>query len=48
MLTAFEEYPFANGCKVFEPMKALPGRRWTVPDGRPELPLMFGLVARKE
>jgi hypothetical protein len=29
-------------------MKALPGRRWTMPEGMPKLPLMYGLVAVKQ
>lgn len=46
-LERFEEYPWSNGCKVQEPMKRLPGNRWTVPDGTPELPLMYAIVARR-
>lgn len=48
----FDEHAHSNGWKGWEPMRALPddgesGRtRWTVPEGRPEIPLMFGLVAR--
>lgn len=41
----FVEYPYANGWRGFEGMRELPGRRWAVPEGRPELPLMYGLVA---
>ncbi|MEC9047806.1 MAG: hypothetical protein VYA51_07315 [Planctomycetota bacterium] len=40
------EYPYANGCELFDGMQALPGRRFTVPDGTPTMPLMFGRVAR--
>ena len=40
------EYPYANGCELFDGMQALPGRRFTMPDGTPAMPLMFGLVAR--
>ena len=28
-------------------MKELGGRRWTVPDGTPAIPLMYSVVARK-
>lgn len=41
------EYPYSNGCKVQEPMARLPGNRWTAPEGVPEVPLMYSLVARK-
>jgi SAM-dependent methyltransferase len=41
------EYPWTNGCKVQEPMKRLDGNRWTVPDGKPELPLMYSVVATR-
>ena len=40
------EYPYANGCQVFEGMTKLPGRRFAMPPGAPAMPLMFGLVAR--
>ena len=46
ILERFEEYPWSNGWQGWEGMRALPGDRWTVPEGRPEIPLMFGLVAR--
>ena len=46
-LEHFAEYPYSNGCKVQEPMTLLPGNRWTVPEGTPELPLMYSLVARR-
>jgi SAM-dependent methyltransferase len=39
------EYPYANGCRVFEGMSALPGRRYGMPEGVPAMPLMLGLVA---
>lgn len=43
----FHEYSYSNGWKPFTDMKPLPGRRWTSPDGKPSIPLMFGLVASK-
>jgi SAM-dependent methyltransferase len=39
------EYPYANGCRLFEGMEPLPGRRWGMPPGVPAMPLMLGLVA---
>ena len=46
-LRVVREYPHTNGCEVFEGMKPLEGRRYTVPDGAPAMPLMLGLVAQK-
>lgn len=40
------EYPYANGCELFEGMRPVPGRRYAMPEGAPSMPLMFGLVAR--
>jgi SAM-dependent methyltransferase len=42
----FREYPYSNGCKLFEGMQKLDGRRFGMPAGMPAMPLMFGLVAR--
>lgn len=39
------EYPYSNGCKVFEGMERLEGRRYGMPSGLPSMPLMLGLVA---
>jgi SAM-dependent methyltransferase len=46
-LSTLREFAYSNGCLLFDQMKELPGRRFTVPDGVPELPLMFGLAARR-
>ena len=46
IIERFEEYPWSNGWQGWEGMRPLPGDRWTVPEGRPEIPLMFGIVAR--
>jgi SAM-dependent methyltransferase len=46
-LTRIRDYPYANGCQVFNNMRTLPGRRFAMPEGAPDLPLMCGLVARK-
>jgi SAM-dependent methyltransferase len=43
----FREYEYTNGWKPFVEMKALPGRRWTMPEGKPSIPLMYGLTAEK-
>lgn len=41
------EYDYSNGFKPFHEMKALEGRRWTVPDGTPALPFMYSITAHK-
>ncbi len=46
-ITAFEEYPYENGCKQFKRMREMPGHRMYPPEDVPSLPLMFGLAARK-
>jgi SAM-dependent methyltransferase len=48
LVTAFEEYPYSNGLRVSEDMRAGPGRRWYPPEGMPSLPLMYGVVAKGE
>jgi hypothetical protein len=47
-LTALREWTYMNGWKAFDEMKELPGRRWTLPDGVPSLPLMYGLAGVNE
>lgn len=46
-IEAVREWPYANGFRPFQNMRELPGRRFTVPEGLPELPLMLGVVAVK-
>ncbi|ARV58237.1 SAM-dependent methyltransferase [Nostocales cyanobacterium HT-58-2] len=46
-LEVLQEYPYANGCKLFERMREASGRRMFPPDDVPNLPLMYGIVARK-
>ncbi len=46
-LTTVREYPFANGCRVNPSLIEREGRRFTTPDGTPDLPLMFGVVATR-
>lgn len=41
------EYPYSNGCKLFERMREAPERQWFPPEDVPNLPLMYGIVARK-
>lgn len=46
-LERLEEYRYTNGWKAFPGMIPLSGRRFAMPEGFPDLPLMFGLVASK-
>ncbi len=46
-LKILKEYPYANGCKLFERMREAPGGRIFPPEDMPSLPLMYGIVAQK-
>jgi SAM-dependent methyltransferase len=46
-LITLREYPYVNGFRYLPDFKELPGRRFTVPDGMPILPMMYGIVAQK-
>lgn len=46
-IEALREYPYANGCQIFRGMTPLPGRRYGMPEGYPEIPLMYAVVASK-
>lgn len=46
-LEHYQEYPYSNGFKPFPEMRELPGRRNAMPEGLPDLPLMFSLRAHK-
>ena len=41
------EYPYSNGTKLFEDLVEIEGHRFARPEGKPNLPLMWGVVARK-
>jgi SAM-dependent methyltransferase len=41
------EYPYANGCRVIRSLVEGEGRRFTTPEGVPDLPLMLGVVATR-
>lgn len=47
VITALREYPYSNGAKLFDRMRELPGKRMVPPEDVPNLPLMYGLAARK-
>lgn len=46
-LTQLEEYPFCNGAPLFEDMEEKDGR-WYPTSGRPQVPMMFGVVFEKK
>ncbi len=46
-ITALHEYPYVNGERPFDDLRAAPGRRMLPPEGVPALPLMYGLAADK-
>jgi SAM-dependent methyltransferase len=46
-LTTLREYPYANGFAPFTGMRHLGEHRWVLPEGTPNLPLMYALAARK-
>ncbi len=46
-LESLREWPYSNGYAPFRGMRALPGRRWAPPEGVPEMPLMYGVAARR-
>jgi hypothetical protein len=47
ILTAFKEYPYMNGAKIFDGMREIGNGRTVPPEHLPALPLMYGLAARK-
>lgn len=46
-LTDLREWPFSNGARMFRDMRSAPGRRFFPPKSAPQLPQLFGLVARR-
>ncbi|MCC6803234.1 MAG: class I SAM-dependent methyltransferase [Anaerolineae bacterium] len=46
-LATLREYPYSNGFKRFSDMRALPGGRFVMPEGMPQIPMMLGVVADK-
>ena len=44
----FREYLYSNGCKLFDDMVQVEGRRFVPSPGHPVIPQMFSLVARRD
>ncbi|HEY7768677.1 class I SAM-dependent methyltransferase [Longimicrobium sp.] len=47
-IETLREWTYSNGWSPFRGMRAEPGRRFRMPDGYPDLPLMYGVSARLE
>ncbi|PKN54581.1 MAG: class I SAM-dependent methyltransferase [Deltaproteobacteria bacterium HGW-Deltaproteobacteria-14] len=47
VIETLREYPYANGCNVHPALELGPDRRWRWPAGTANVPLMFGLSARR-
>jgi SAM-dependent methyltransferase len=47
-ILALKEYPYSNGERLFPRMRELPGRRMSLPEGVPAVPLMYGISAKKD
>jgi SAM-dependent methyltransferase len=45
-LTSLQEYPYSNVFKAFDTMQAI-GRRWYLPEGEPNIPMMYSITAQK-
>ncbi|MBF5043368.1 class I SAM-dependent methyltransferase [Aggregicoccus sp. 17bor-14] len=46
-LERFEEYPYANGCRLLPGMREVGPRRYALAEDVPALPLMYALSARR-
>ena len=46
-LETLREYPYCNGFRPMQDMVALPGKRFTVAEGKASVPCMFAVAARK-
>lgn len=46
-IESLTEYPYSNGYRPYPMMVEAPGRRWTWPEGKARVPLMFSVSARK-
>ena len=46
-LRTIREYPYSNGYTPFHGFRELPGKRFTTPDDRPRIPMMYAIEAEK-
>lgn len=47
-LEVLREYPYSNGWRMYDSLVRVDERRWGFEPGEPNVPLMFGLRARKQ
>jgi SAM-dependent methyltransferase len=47
IIKTFKEYPYSNGANLLPDMKRAQKNRYLPPEGLPEMPLMFGLLAER-
>ncbi len=45
LIDFIEEYPYSNGAKLFDDMVETTGKRMVTPEGKPSVPLMYGVRA---
>lgn len=46
-LRALREYPYSNGLRLFSDMRDIGNERFTMPEGMPMIPMMYGVVAER-
>jgi SAM-dependent methyltransferase len=46
-LEHFQEYDYVNNFRPYKEMKDIGGNRWTVAEGKPSIPFLYSIVARK-
>ena len=46
-IEALHEYPYSNGYAPFEGFRRIEGNRFIMPEDRPAIPMMLGVVATK-
>jgi SAM-dependent methyltransferase len=47
-IESVREYPYSNGCELFEGMRRIEGQRYVMPAGMPTMPLMLGVTATRD
>jgi len=48
LLVTLREYPYSNGYSPFPALRRIDGNRFAMPEGRPDMPMMVGVVVGKE
>ena len=47
-LETLREYPYSNGFAPFPALRRIAGNRFAMPEDRPDIPMMVGLVGSRE